>query len=107
MNKLNGRPLHERVVVKLQQFGETTQGGIFLPEEARETTDIAVVYGIGNLVNKEGEALKIGDKVIIQKRSGLEIKIDGEKFQLLMKHDIHFVYNDENDTPYQGDTKDE
>ena len=95
MTKLNGRPLHERVVVKLQHMGETTKGGIFLPEEARETTDTAIVCGIGNLVNKEGEALKLGDKVIIMKHSGIPIKIDGEQFQLLMKHDIHFIYDSE------------
>lgn len=92
MKKLNGRPLHERIIVKLQEMGDMTKGGIFLPTEARETVNTAIVCAVGNLVNKEGENLQIGDVVIIMKHSGIPINIDGEQYQLLMPHDIHFVY---------------
>jgi chaperonin GroES len=93
--KLTGRPLHERVIVKLDEVGELTQGGIILPEEAREVANIATVIAIGNLVNSEGEALVVGDRVIIQRMSGLPIDVKGQRYLLIMKHDIHYVFGED------------
>lgn len=93
IKELNGRPLHERVIVKLDSVSDVTDGGIFLPDDAKEIANTATVVAIGNLVNREGEDLKVGERVIIQRMSGLPIDVDGERFQLVMKHDIIFVYN--------------
>lgn len=89
--KLNGRPLHERVIVKLDEVEGTTSGGIIIPVEAREVANMATVMAIGNLVNTEGEDLKVGDHVMIQRMSGFDISIDGEKYRMIMKNDIIYV----------------
>ena len=97
MKTIKGRPLHERVIVKIDAVGEVSQGGLFLPEEAREVVNTGVIASLGNLANKEGENLKIGDRVMIQRMGGMPIEIDGEKYQMLMVHDIIFVYDDEHE----------
>lgn len=89
---LKGRPLHERVIVKLDDVLSTSQGGIFLPEDARESVNTGTIMALGNLANSEGENLEIGDRVMIQRMAGMPIEIDGHKYQLLMKHDIIFIY---------------
>jgi co-chaperonin GroES (HSP10) len=93
--KLSGRPLHERVIVKLDNVGEVTQGGIILPEEARDIANTATVISIGNLVNTEGESLQVGDRVIIQKMGGMPLDIKGVRYQLMMKHDILYVFGED------------
>ncbi len=90
----NGRPLHERVIIKKEQAETMTSGGIFLPEEARDSINIGRIVAMGNLVNNEGENLKEGDKVMTQKFSGLPIVIDGEEYTMVMKNDIIFVFNE-------------
>lgn len=91
----HGRPLHERVIVKKEPAEIYTEGGIFLPEDARDSINIGRIVAIGNLVNNEGENLKEGDKVMLQKFSGLPIQIDGEEYTIVMKNDIIFVYDED------------
>lgn len=92
MKELSFRPLHERVVVKLDTVEAKTASGLYIPEEAQDIANTATVVAIGNLVNTEGEDLNVGDKVLIQKMAGIPVKIEGEDYQLLMKHDIIVVF---------------
>ena len=90
----NGRPLHERVIIKKEKAQTFTEGGIFLPEEARDSINIGTVVAMGNLVNNEGEGINEGDKVMIQKFAGLPMVIDGVEYTMVMKNDIIFVFDE-------------
>lgn len=91
IKKLNGRPLHERVIVKLDEVSDRSAGGIILPEEAKTIANTATVIAVGPLVNTECEDLKPGDHVIIQRMAGFPITIQGEHYQMIMKNDVLFV----------------
>jgi len=91
METLKGRPLHERVIVKMDEAKTVTEGGLLIPDEAQQTVTTATVIAIGNLVNREGENLKPGDHVIVQKMCGLPITIEGNQYKIVMVNDILYV----------------
>lgn len=92
---IKGRPLHERVIVQMDESIAMTAGGIFLPAETREVVNTGTIVAIGNLVNSEGENLKEGDRIMTQRRAGMPFEIDGKTYTILMKNDIIFVYDAE------------
>ena len=91
IKKLKGRPLHERVIVKLDEVSGRTAGGIIIPDDAKQVANTATIVAVGPLVNTECEDLKVGDHVIIQRMAGFPITIDGETYQMILKNDILFV----------------
>ncbi|MGD7037112.1 co-chaperone GroES [Methylotuvimicrobium buryatense] len=87
------RPLHDRVVVKRLESEKTTPGGIVIPDNAKEKPITAEVIAVGNgklLSNGDKHALtvKVGDKVLIGKYSGTDVKIDGAELVVLREDDI-------------------
>jgi chaperonin GroES len=87
------RPLHDRVVVKRLENEKTTPGGIVIPDNAKEKPITAEVIAVGNgklLANGDKHALtvKVGDKVLIGKYSGTDVKIDGAELVVLREDDI-------------------
>ena len=82
------RPLHERVIVKDIPTPDKTQGGLFIPTEAQDVPTEGIVQSMGSLVNKEGEDLKVGAHVMYMRYSGLQIKMEGEDYRILMNNDI-------------------
>ena len=80
------RPLGERVVIKMLETEETTKSGIVLPGSAKEKPQVAEVIAVGTGSDsddmKEPE-LSVGDKVLISKYAGTEVKIDGEELTIL------------------------
>jgi len=86
------QPLGERVVIKMLESEETTKSGIVLPGSAKEKPQIAEVVevGPGGLVDgKEVKMeVKIGDKVLISKYAGTEVKLDGVEYTILSQSDI-------------------
>ncbi|NMB96743.1 MAG: co-chaperone GroES [Clostridiaceae bacterium] len=86
------KPLGDRVVIKMVEAEETTKSGIVLPGSAKEKPQIAevVAVGPGGLVDgKEVKMeVKVGDKVIISKYSGTEVKIDDNEYTILRQSDI-------------------
>lgn len=86
------KPLADRVVVKRIEAEETTKGGIILTAAAKEQPQIAevVAVGPGGIVdgNEVKMYLNVGDKVIISKYSGNEVKIDGVEYSILRQSDI-------------------
>ena len=86
------RPLADRVVLKMTEAEETTVGGIILTAAAKEKPQIAEVVevGPGGMVDgAEVEMIvKVGDKVVTNKYSGTEIKLDGEEFIIVRQSDI-------------------
>ena len=85
------RPLGERVVIKMLETEETTKSGIVLPGSAKEKPQVAVVIAVGTGSDsdemKEPE-LSVGDKVLISKYAGTEVKIDGEELTILNISDV-------------------
>ena len=90
---MNIRPLHDRVVVKRIEQGEQIRGGIIIPDTAKEKPQEAQVVAVGpGKLNDEGNRMpidvKTGDRVLIGKYSGSEIKIDGEELVILREDEI-------------------
>jgi chaperonin GroES len=90
---MNIRPLHDRIVAKRLQEEEKTAGGLFIPDTAKEKPLEAEIIAVGNgKVLEDGKVrpldVKKGDKVLIGKYSGSEVKINGEEHIILREDDI-------------------
>ena len=87
------RPLQDRVLVKRLAEENKTKGGIIIPDTAKEKPLEGKVIAVGNgKVTDKGEVrkldVKVGDKVLIGKWSGTEVKIDGEEYLILKENEI-------------------
>ena len=86
------QPLGERVVIKMLESEETTKSGIVLPGTAKEKPQIAEVVEVGPGGMVDGKEVKmevkIGDRVLISKYAGTEVKLDGEEYTILSQSDI-------------------
>lgn len=87
------QPLGQRVLVKRTDAEETTAGGIVLPDSAQEKPQEAEVVslGTGGKDDKGNDiefTVKAGDKVLISKYGGTEVKVDGEDMMILSESDI-------------------
>ena len=88
---MNIRPLHDRIVVKRLEEKETMQGGLYIPDSAKEKPQEGEVVAVGKGKRLEdGKVIaldvKPGDRILFGKYSGNDIKIDGEEF-LIMRED--------------------
>lgn len=86
------RPLADRVVIKSVEAEETTKSGIILTAAAQEKPSIAEIVAVGpggTVDGKEVEMfVKVGDKVLISKYSGTEVKVDGVEYSIVRQDDI-------------------
>ncbi len=86
------KPLLDRVVIKMIESEETTKSGIILSASAKEKPQIAEVIAVGpggKVDGKEIEMyLKKGDKVIVSKYAGTEIKYEGEELIIVKQEDV-------------------
>lgn len=92
-NKLQLKPLADRVVLKKVDAEEKTAGGIVLPDTAKEKPQQGEILAVGpGRVDDKGARMamevKVGDKVLFAKYSGTEIKIDGIEYLILAERDI-------------------
>lgn len=86
-------PLGDRVLVKRLEPAEAKKGGIIIPETAQEKPMEATVIAVGTgKVLEDGTKLKFevakGDRVLIGKYSGTDVKIDDEEYLILSQDDI-------------------
>jgi chaperonin GroES len=87
------RPLHDRLLAKrLAEVGKTT-GGLFIPDNAKEKPLQATVIAVGTGKRLEGgtiQALEVkpGDRILIGKYSGSEVKVDGADHIILGEDDV-------------------
>ena len=93
MAKTKFRPLHDRVVVRRIEAEEKTAGGIIIPDTAKEKPQQAEVIAVGpGKVNDDGKRspvdVKQGDRILIGKYSGSEIRIDEEDYVILREDEI-------------------
>jgi len=89
----NIKPLGQRVLVKRIDAEETTAGGIVVPDTAKEKPQEALVVslGTGGKDDKGNDiefTVKVGDKVLISKYGGTDVKIDGEDLLIISESDI-------------------
>jgi len=86
------KPLGERVVIKMLETEETTKSGIVLPGSAKEKPQIAEVVAVGPGGMVDGKEIKmevkVGDKVLISKYAGTEVKLDNQEYTILKQSDI-------------------
>lgn len=87
------KPLGDRVLVHPIEEKETKQGGIIIPDTAKEKPQEGEVVALGTgKIDDEGKKIeftvKKGDKVLISKYGGTEIKIDGEGYLIMREDDI-------------------
>ncbi len=87
------RPLHDRVLVKRLEPKESVQGGIIIPETAKEKPQEGEVIAVGKGKVLEGGSVlamnvKVGDKILFGKYSGTDVKIDNEEYLIMREDDI-------------------
>ena len=85
---MNIKPLGDRVVIKMVETEETTKSGIILTAAAKEKPQVAEVVAVGPGTKDVQMELSVGDKVIMSKYAGTEIKLDGEEYIVLSQHDV-------------------
>tara|TARA_R110000850_G_scaffold230207_1_gene354926 strand:- start:1925 stop:2218 length:294 start_codon:yes stop_codon:yes gene_type:complete len=89
----NITPLGTRVLVKRIELDEQkSEGGIFLPDTAKEKPQEAEVISLGDGKNDEGKivdfSVKVGDTVLISKYGGTEVKVGGDECVIVNESDI-------------------
>ena len=90
---MNIKPLADRVVIKPAQPDETVQGGIIIPDTAKEKPQkgVVVAVGTGN-VSDSGKVIpltvKVKNTVLYGKYSGTEVTIDREEYLIVRESDI-------------------
>ena len=82
------RPLGDKIVIKVIEDTEKTEGGIFIPDSAKEKPQKGEVIAVGlGKLNDKGERepmdVKVGDIVLYAKYAGTDIKIDGVEYKIL------------------------
>jgi chaperonin GroES len=86
------KPLGDRVVIKMIEMEETTRSGIVLPGTAKEKPQVAeiVAVGPGGVIDGKDVTMqvKVGDRVLISKYAGTEVKMDNVEYTILKQSDI-------------------
>ncbi len=87
------KPLQDRVVIKMTEAEETTKSGIILAGSAKEKPQVAEVIAVGPGKTAENGTvtpvnLKVGQKVLISKYSGTDVKLDGVEYTILKEDDV-------------------
>jgi len=86
------KPLADRVVVKMTEPEEVTKGGILIPGSAKEKPQIAEIVSVGPGGIVDGNEVKmyvnVGNRVLMSKYSGTEVKIDDVDYIIIRQDDI-------------------
>lgn len=92
--KVNIRPLHDKLLVERDEPETQTDAGIFLPESSTEKPQFATVLAVGDgtLNESTGERtpldIKKGDRIILSKWGGTELKLDGDEYLIINATDV-------------------
>ncbi|MDR1811300.1 MAG: co-chaperone GroES [Candidatus Fibromonas sp.] len=87
------KPLADRVLIEPVEAEAKTQGGIFIPDNAKEKPMQGIVKAVGaGRRSDKGEIialeLKVGDKVLYGKYSGTEVTVDGKNYLIVKENDV-------------------
>ena len=81
-------PLHDRILVRRLEEGETVRGGIIIPDSAKERPMRGTVVAAGPGSEKVKMQVKKGDVVLFAKYAGAEFKLDGEECIIMRQEEI-------------------
>jgi chaperonin GroES len=92
------RPLHDRVVVKRIEESETMQGGLYIPDSAKEKPQQGEIVAVGNGKRDDSGKVnaldvKAGDRILFGKYSGSDIKLNGNEYLIMREDEILGVLN--------------
>lgn len=82
------KPLADRVLLKSVEAEETTKSGIILAASAQEKPEMSEVVAVGPGTEENPMTVKAGDKVIISKYSGTQVKLDGVEYTITSVKDV-------------------
>jgi chaperonin GroES len=90
---LNIKPLGDRLLVEPAEEKEVKKGGIIIPDTAKEKPQEGIVVALGTgKTDDNGKKVpfevKKGDRVLVSKYGGTEIKLDGKEYKILSSDDI-------------------
>lgn len=89
---MNIKPLCDRVVVKMVETEAVTKSGIIMPGSAKEKPQVAEVIAVGPGGVVDGKEVKmeltVGDRVILSKYAGTEVKLDDQELIIMRQADI-------------------
>ena len=88
------RPMADNVLLKAQEAQETTASGIILATTTKEKPAIYEVVSAGPGTKEVEMTVKAGDKVVVSKFVGNDIKLDGEEYKFVKQDDILAVVVD-------------
>ncbi|TXI76217.1 MAG: co-chaperone GroES [Flavobacteriales bacterium] len=92
------KPLADRVLVEAAAAEETTKGGLYIPDTAKEKPQRGKVIAVGaGRVAEDGKvtplSVKAGDVILYGKYSGTELSYDGKDYLIMRESDIYAVLN--------------
>ncbi|MDE6659045.1 MAG: co-chaperone GroES [Eubacterium sp.] len=82
------KPLADKVLLSQVEAEETTASGLFIAASAQEKPEFMNVMAVGPGTEEDPMTVKVGDKVIITKYSGTEVKVDGKEYTIASVKDI-------------------
>ena len=89
---INITPLHDRVLIRRLEEKETAKGGIIIPDTAKEKPQEGEVIAVGAGKMEKGQRIpldvKVGDRILIGKYTGNDIKIDDQEYLILREEEI-------------------
>jgi chaperonin GroES len=90
---MNVRPLHDRILLRRLEEKEVVKGGIIIPDTAKEKPQEAEVIAVGpGKLDDNGKRMPIdvkkGDRVLVGKYSGSDIKIDEQEYLIVREDEI-------------------
>ena len=90
---LNIKPLGDRILVEAVEEKETKKGGIIIPDSAKEKPQEGVIVALGTgKTNDDGKKVpfevKKGDRVLVSKYGGTEIKLDGKEYKIFSSDEL-------------------
>ena len=90
---MNFQPLADRLLVRRIEEKETIQGGIIIPDTAKEKPQEGEVVAVGpGRLTEDGKRVapevKKGDRILVGKYSGTDVKIDGTEYVILREEEV-------------------
>lgn len=86
------KPLADRVVITMEETEDTTKSGIILAGSAKEKPQVAKIISVGPGGIVDGNEIKMylkaGDKVLVSKYAGTEVKLDGIEYTIVKQSDV-------------------
>jgi chaperonin GroES len=92
------RPLYDRIVVKRIEQGEEVQGGLYIPDSAKEKPQEGEVVAVGKGKRLEDGKMvaldvQVGDRVLFGKYSGSDVKLHDDEYLIMREDEVFGIVN--------------